>query len=260
MAATTAAAATARVRSIALLWCAVPDDMQPATTKRSSSAVLKLGRYVVRCLTSQPDIWFLFLYKCGQLVAVNLHEPVAQSVGILDELFRTQDRSPPPSPRPAHRHQHHRHCHNQHHPDAIGSGQSRDRFYRPSSDDGRRTTSTSSSSCSAFSRSPPPPDNDQYRGMDDDDTDDGESAAVRDGYADTDTDTDDGDDRATAGRRFSRRSSSGCSRGYESYRSGGDSSSDGRHATEDADAASSSGIGSGTYVRDDFQTRRAVRP
>jgi len=60
--------------------------MQPATQR--SSGVLKLGRYIVRCLTAQPDIWLLFLYKCGQLVAVNLHEPVARSVGILDELFQ----------------------------------------------------------------------------------------------------------------------------------------------------------------------------
>lgn len=219
------------MRSIALLWCAVPDDMQPATKR--SSAVLKLGRYVVRCLTAQPDIWFLFLYKCGQLVAVNLHEPVERSVDILDELFHSQVRSPSPSPQPAHHHHHHHHQHHlQHHRhSAIGSVPSssssppqpavaataaRDTTYQPSfdDDDSQRTFSSLSSSSSARPQLPPPPDNDQYRGMDEDDTDDSGSAA-EDSYIDSDDDP----FYYLTGCRFSHSdSSSGCSRdGYDGH-------------------------------------------
>ncbi|KAF0768137.1 BTB/POZ domain-containing protein 6-like isoform X1 [Aphis craccivora] len=177
-------------------------DMQPAT--RRSSGVLKLGRYIVRCLTAQPDIWLLFLYKCGQLVAVNLHEPVARSVGILDELFQAQQGL---SPEPVER------------------GRDRERAGRPiaaigspprSTADGRLSHRTPSSpdSVSSASSSASSPDNDQYRGMDEDDTDDG--------Y----TDSDDEPFAYMTGRRFSstpsctgggsrtRRSSSGCGSSY----------------------------------------------
>ncbi|XP_050055213.1 BTB/POZ domain-containing protein 6-B [Aphis gossypii] len=180
-------------------------DMQPAT--RRSSGVLKLGRYIVRCLTAQPDIWLLFLYKCGQLVAVNLHEPVARSVGILDELFQAQQGL---SPEP------------------VGRSRDRERAGRPiaaigsspsspprSTADGRlshRAPSSVASSPDSVS-SASSPDNDQYRGMDEDDTDDG--------Y----TDSDDEPFAYMTGRRFSstpsctggsrtRRSSSGCGSSY----------------------------------------------
>lgn len=118
------------------------------TANRRASAVLKLGRYIVRCLTAQPDIWFLFLYKCGQLVAVNLHEPVVRSVGILDELFQTQQ-------------QHHRStC------AIVGSSSAPSDVAWPEPDEGEEERS---------------PDNDQNLGMDEDDDPD-------DGYTDPDDD------------------------------------------------------------------------
>lgn len=133
----TARARSRRFNRVVVVRAAVC-DMQPATKPPRASAVLKLGRYVLRCLTAQPDIWFLFLYKCGQLVAVNLHEPVARSVGLLDELFQEShaDRGPAVGPQPS----------------AGGRRASVDQAARGPS---------------------PPPDNDQYRGMDgDDDTED----------------------------------------------------------------------------------------
>lgn len=200
-------------RSIASMLCARPGDMQPA--RQRSSGVLKLGRYIVRCLTAQPDIWLLFLYKCGQLVAVNLHEPVARSVGILDELFQAQQGSPPsPEPDQQRERREPRDRDRATRPVTIGS--------LPSSPCVASSSSSSSSSspeavshalASSPSVSSLSPDNDQYRGMDEDDTDDG--------Y----TDSDDEPFAYMAGRRFSstgdsrsRRSSSGCG---SSYYSGG---------------------------------------
>ncbi|KAL4121832.1 hypothetical protein QTP88_014264 [Uroleucon formosanum] len=196
--------------------CARPDDMQPATQR--SSGVLKLGRYVVRCLTAQPDIWLLFLYKCGQLVAVNLHEPVARSVGILDELFQAQQRFPEPNQLQRERRE----------------PRDRERAARPvtieslpsSPTDGRLSNRAPCAASSSSTVSPAldpsasvsslSPDNDQFRGMDEDDTDDG--------Y----TDSEDEPFAYMTGRRFShtpstgesrsRRSSSGCG---SSYNSGG---------------------------------------
>lgn len=208
--------------------------MQPATQR--SSGVLKLGRYIVRCLTAQPDIWLLFLYKCGQLVAVNLHEPVARSVGILDELFQAQQGlSPEPDQLQRERSREQRDRERAARPVTIGSLASSPR----SPTDGRlshrapcvaSSSSSSSSSSSPDSVSPPSvsslsPDNDQFRGMDEDDTDDG--------Y----TDSDDEPFAYMTGRRFSRtpstdesrsrRSSSGCGSGYNSggscYNSGSNS-------------------------------------
>lgn len=194
--------------------------MQPAT--RRSSGVLKLGRYIVRCLTAQPDIWLLFLYKCGQLVAVNLHEPVARSVGILDELFQAQQGLPP-------------------------ERRDRERAGRPiavigslpsspprSTADGRLSHRTAS--CVASSPSSPAgsvssassPDNDQYRGMDEDDTDDG--------Y----TDSEDEPFAYMTGRRFSS---------TPSYAGGGGGSRSRR---------SSSGCGSSYYISDTNSRRSSV--
>jgi len=190
--------------------------MQPA--KQRSSGVLKLGRYIVRCLTAQPDIWLLFLYKCGQLVAVNLHEPVARSVGILDELFQAQQGSPPsPEPDQQRERREPRDRDRVDRPVAIGSLPSSPR----SPTDGRLShRSPSSPDPVSHALAPSPsvsslsPDNDQYRGMDEDDTDDG--------Y----TDSDDEPFAYIAGRRFShspstgdsrsRRSSSGCGSSYYS--------------------------------------------
>lgn len=162
-----------RTRSISLLWCAPPDDMQPATTERAS-VVLKLGQYVARCLTAaQPDLWFLFLYKCGQLVAFNLHEPVARSVGILDELFQVQ--------------QHHgcSGCPTATAAATIGS--------LPSTSQRPIAAAAAAVPRDAFRPPTPGPDNDQYRGMDeDDDTDgDGGGSTARDDDDDTDSSEDD---------------------------------------------------------------------
>ncbi|KAE9527302.1 hypothetical protein AGLY_013000 [Aphis glycines] len=188
-------------------------DMQPAT--RRSSGVLKLGRYIVRCLTAQPDIWLLFLYKCGQLVAVNLHEPVARSVGILDELFQAQQGL---SPEP------------------VGRSRDRERAGRPIAAIGSLPSSPPPRRCRAIHgrRSAVAPGavvrrvvpvvarlgvvrvvagQRPVRGMDEDDTDDG--------Y----TDSDDEPFAYMTGRRFSstpsctdgsrtRRSSSGCGSSY----------------------------------------------
>ncbi|CAI6348050.1 unnamed protein product [Macrosiphum euphorbiae] len=208
--------------------CARPDDMQPAT-QRSSRGVLKLGRYIVRCLTAQPDIWLLFLYKCGQLVAVNLHEPVARSVGILDELFQAQQGFPTEPDQLQRERREPRDRERAGRPATIGSLPSSPR----SPTEGRLSNralcvASSSSSASPDSVSPASvsslsPDNDQFRGMDEDDTDDG--------Y----TDSDDEPFAYMTGRRFSRtpssgeprsrRSSSGCGSSYNSggscYNSGG---------------------------------------
>ncbi|XP_016663637.1 BTB/POZ domain-containing protein 6 isoform X1 [Acyrthosiphon pisum] len=216
--------------------CARPDDMQPAT-QRSSRDVLKLGRYIVRCLTAQPDIWLLFLYKCGQLVAVNLHEPVARSVGILDELFQAQQGFPPEPDQLQRERREPRDRERAVRPVTIGSLPSSPR----SPTDGRLSNralcvaSSSSSSSSSSSASPDSvspasvsslsPDNDQFRGMDEDDTDDGYSESDDEPFA------------YMTGRRFSRtpstgeprsrRSSSGCGSSYNSggscYNSGANS-------------------------------------
>jgi len=198
--------------------------MQPAT--RRSSGVLKLGRYIVRCLTAQPDIWLLFLYKCGQLVAVNLHEPVARSVGILDELFQAQQGlSPEPVERGRDRVRAGRPT------AAIGSLPSSAPPPPPrSTADGR--LSHRAPSCVASSPSSPDsvssassPDNDQYRGMDEDDTDDG--------Y----TDSDDEPFAYMTGRRFS--STPSCTGGSRTRRS-------------------SSGCGSSCYISDTNSRRSSV--
>lgn len=203
--------------------------MQPATTTRySSSVVLKLGRYVARCLTAaQPDIWFLFLYKCGQLVTVNLHEPVARSVGILDELFQTQQQSACAS--------------------AVVQQQ------RAASDDEASSSRPPSPSVghehgrrpSTVALPPPPPDNDQYRGMDEDDTDGGGgdvSAATDDGYADSDSDN---PFVLLANLPDPRTSTPG--RRYHGHRNTGQAVS--RRRNIYANSAQVTGNGTGTYVR-----------
>lgn len=185
------------------MWCARPDDMQRAANRRSS-AVLKLGRYIVRCLTAQPDIWFLFLYKCGQLVAVNLHEPVARSVGILDELFQAQQPSHERPRRPS--------C------PAIGSLPSTQRPRAATAGAGAGGAAASpAAAAEPEPRDARPPDNDQNRGMEDED-----DVAADDGY----TDSDDDPYVFLTGRRFTygsscgsssrRTSSSGCGRSYSS--------------------------------------------
>lgn len=190
-----AAGPPARVKCSIALWCARPDDMQPATGRRSS-AVLKLGRYIVRCLTAQPDIWFLFLYKCGQLVAANLHEPVARSVEILDELFQAGQPTPPPRQQQQHDDR----------PATIRAGQS---SYQLDAATGL-VSSPRRDRVPDYPMEAASPDNDQYRGMDDNDTDEGDTDSVT---SDIYTDSDDDPFVFLTGHRYSlhRSSSSGIS-------------------------------------------------
>lgn len=139
--------------------------MQPVTTKRGASVVLKLGRYLVRCLTAQPDIWFM-LYKCGQLITVNVHEPVARGVGILDELLQAQGL--------------HQAADSDCTTAAIGSSAS---VTRPRPRCQRRPAATAAAAAAATS-----PDNDERRGMEDEDTEDTEDTEYTD---DTESDSDD---------------------------------------------------------------------
>lgn len=199
--------------------------MQPATTTRySSSVVLKLGRYVARCLTAaQPDIWFLFLYKCGQLIAVNLHEPVARSVGVLDELFQAQQDSACASALV-------------HQRPASDAGASRNRPPPTPSvghEHGRRP--------STVALLQPLPDNDQYCGMDEDDTDGGGGDDVS---AATDSDS---DNPFTLVSDFSDPHTSTLNRRYHRHRNNRQAVSSRRNTY--ANAAQVTCNGTGTYVR-----------